>query len=259
MKILWYKRVYDEIINNAKQRLNDTNTYYERHHIIPKSLGGSNTEDNLVYLTAREHFICHMLLVRFTNGYDRHKMLYAINAMMEMKNSGQQERYKISSRFYAQLKSNLTEVYSKNMLENNPMHNDVHKATHAKAMIARQNVGMIGRKHSDETKAKMRDARAKQVITDDTKRKISESTRANAAHPDYVNGCRVGWYITPWGRFKSLTEAAEGQPCTRISIKNWCKINNKQITALTVSRSALFTKDDIEKTYAEIGFGFEEL
>ena len=38
--------------------------YYEKHHILPKCMGGLDTKDNLVYLTAKEHFICHKLLVR---------------------------------------------------------------------------------------------------------------------------------------------------------------------------------------------------
>jgi hypothetical protein len=40
-------------------------TYYEQHHILPKSLYPQYTKDkaNLVLLTAEEHFECHRLLV----------------------------------------------------------------------------------------------------------------------------------------------------------------------------------------------------
>ena len=54
------------------------NGYKERHYIIPKSFGGSNIKDNLVYLTAREHFIAHLLLPKITEGKNRLKMLCAI-------------------------------------------------------------------------------------------------------------------------------------------------------------------------------------
>jgi 5-methylcytosine-specific restriction endonuclease McrA len=37
--------------------------YKEIHHILPKSLGGSNDKSNLVELTAREHYIVHMLIM----------------------------------------------------------------------------------------------------------------------------------------------------------------------------------------------------
>lgn len=58
-----YKRIYTEIINNAKNRPRP-NCYCENHHIIPKSHGGSDDKDNIVALTAREHFIAHWLLMK---------------------------------------------------------------------------------------------------------------------------------------------------------------------------------------------------
>lgn len=45
--------------------------YKERHHIIPKCIGGTNDEDNLIDLYAHEHFIAHELLAKETN----HKQL----------------------------------------------------------------------------------------------------------------------------------------------------------------------------------------
>lgn len=235
--------VYNRIIENARSREVDPSVYYEQHHVIPRSLGGTDAASNLVALTAREHFICHTLLVHMHTGQHKRKMMWALNAMRM-----NEERF--SARLYERMRHEYV----------NPMHDPEAKAKHSAAMQQRVNVGMKGRRHSEETRAKMREARAKQVITEETKRKISETNKRKAAQPDYVNAERVGWYITPWGRFESLTKAAEGQPCTRISIKNWCRINNtKQVKPQTVGQCALFTADDIGKTYAELGFGFEEL
>jgi hypothetical protein len=50
---------------------------HERHHIIPKSIGGSNSKNNIVYLTFREHFLAHWLLIKFTEKEDKKKMQYA--------------------------------------------------------------------------------------------------------------------------------------------------------------------------------------
>ena len=36
--------------------------YTEKHHIIPRSMGGSDEPSNLTVLTGREHFLAHMLL-----------------------------------------------------------------------------------------------------------------------------------------------------------------------------------------------------
>lgn len=71
-----YFHWYHSIIASA--RTIERSGYTESHHILPKSLGGSNAKDNLVELTAREHFICHQLLARFTEGPARSKMLKAI-------------------------------------------------------------------------------------------------------------------------------------------------------------------------------------
>ena len=75
-----YKIWYFSIIENAKTR--PVNGYTERHHIIPRSLGGQDTIENLVSLTAREHFICHLLLVKITEGRNKDKMTAAVWGMV---------------------------------------------------------------------------------------------------------------------------------------------------------------------------------
>lgn len=51
---------------------------HEKHHILPKSLGGSNERSNIVCLTYREHFIAHWLLTKFVKTTDKKKMLHAL-------------------------------------------------------------------------------------------------------------------------------------------------------------------------------------
>lgn len=72
-----YLRLYKTIISNASSR-DAIVGYTEKHHIIPKSFGGDNSKDNLVTLTAREHFLCHRLLTKITTGDYRRKMLSAL-------------------------------------------------------------------------------------------------------------------------------------------------------------------------------------
>lgn len=92
-----YTTWYNLLINNAKNRKIDG--YTEKHHIIPSSLGGTNDDDNLVKLTAREHFICHLLLTKMTTGNDRYKMNYALHMLSNANNIGE-GRYKPTSRIY---------------------------------------------------------------------------------------------------------------------------------------------------------------
>ena len=48
-----YTHWYYDIIDRAKERALSANKYYEKHHIVPKSLGGSNNADNLVKLAKK--------------------------------------------------------------------------------------------------------------------------------------------------------------------------------------------------------------
>jgi hypothetical protein len=57
--------------------------YSEQHHILPKSMGGSNNASNLVRLTGREHFVAHLLLARIYGG----KMWAAVLRMKGGKSS----------------------------------------------------------------------------------------------------------------------------------------------------------------------------
>lgn len=100
-----YLQWYYSIVTRAKSRTLPIDTYVEKHHIVPKSLGGSNAKDNLVKLTAREHFICHLLLPKFTSGKDQISMLHAAWRMCCKSNKGNNKRdYRITSSIYELLR-----------------------------------------------------------------------------------------------------------------------------------------------------------
>ena len=54
--------MYIQRILNIRENKKDDKNYQERHHIIPKCLGGSDDSDNLIYLYAQEHYYAHKLL-----------------------------------------------------------------------------------------------------------------------------------------------------------------------------------------------------
>lgn len=93
-----YHRWYDSLISRAKDR--QLAGYFERHHITPKSLGGLDECDNLVDLTAREHFIAHLLLTKMFDGLDKRKMSYAFSFMLT-KNPKLKSRHRGAARWYA--------------------------------------------------------------------------------------------------------------------------------------------------------------
>lgn len=152
-----YEKWYKSITDFAKHRI--TEDYTEKHHILPKSLGGSDSVTNLVYLTAREHFICHWLLTKiYPEGEEHWKMINAFR-MMRAENP-KQKRYttKITARVYSNLKEEYSALQSKR-----------YKGT---------GNGFYGKKHSEEVKNRISEANKGDKNGSkrpETKKKIAES------------------------------------------------------------------------------------
>lgn len=104
-----YYKLYDSIIE--KRKIDVPTGYTEEHHIIPRSLGGTDDKDNLVKLTAKEHFICHLLLTKMykKESLEYYKMCHAF--MLMMIQSDNQQRY-ITGRKYEKLKMTFSERMS---------------------------------------------------------------------------------------------------------------------------------------------------
>ena len=103
-----YQLIHNNIIEKARNR--PIKGYVEKHHIIPKCMGGTNDSENLVNLTAREHFIIHKLLVEIYP--DNNPLRYGLWMMANGCTSKTQKRnYKISSREYNRLKLNFSKTH----------------------------------------------------------------------------------------------------------------------------------------------------
>lgn len=81
-----YLNIYKQLI---QKRLNQpaTTQYVQKHHIVPRSIDPSKTYDknNIVVLSAREHYIAHALLVKITNNSkDKSKYYKMLCAYMSM-------------------------------------------------------------------------------------------------------------------------------------------------------------------------------
>jgi hypothetical protein len=108
-----YTKHYYLLINKAKSK-NVESKIYQKHHIVPKSLGGSDSLTNLVKLTPREHYIAHLLLTKMTDGINKQKMFFAFVAMNSL-NRGDSKH--INSRFFERCMVTLSKMLSG---ENNP-------------------------------------------------------------------------------------------------------------------------------------------
>lgn len=192
-----YKRWYDAIILNAQNRT--LIGYCEEHHIIPRSLGGNDAKENLVNLTAKEHFICHWLLMKFTEGNDKMKMSYAFWMMIHATNIHQQNRYKINARTYQNIKESLKEVFVKQHLGRK--FSEEHKRKISETRKNRIASGQIvvnadktkykiiaekrrGTKTSEETKKKIGSKHKGKKISEEQKQRLSEFNKGKKVSPE---------------------------------------------------------------------------
>jgi len=136
-----YLKHYNKLIERARNRKLDC--YKERHHIIPRCLGGSNDQSNLADLTGREHFIAHLLLVKI---YPKEPGLVCAAWMMSCKGRGQEGR--INNKRYEWLK---------------------------KKMAREKSILYTGRKYSEATKLKISKAKKGKKFTEEHKAKLSKS------------------------------------------------------------------------------------
>lgn len=135
-----YKKIYNDIIDRSKMR--DIPAHYESHHILPKCLGGPNTKSNIVKLTPREHFICHLLLTKMYQGEQRQKMFFAFYRLSN--------RYKQkNSRFYETAKKQVKLALSK-------IHSGKTISESHKQAIRKKCRGMVGKNHSPTAIASMK-------------------------------------------------------------------------------------------------------
>ena len=141
----WYTNVYFSLVARIQSesrtklpKISDDYVYYERHHILPRSLGGSDENSNLVLLTAREHVICHWLLTKMCLTKDDERKM--VNAYFKMACVGP-DHQRVPARLYARI---------------------------------REQRSMLG--HSDETRQKMKESRAKRPpVSDETREKMRQS------------------------------------------------------------------------------------
>ena len=147
----------------------DNISYSEKHHILPKSLGGDNSKSNIVRIPGRVHFICHKLLARMmVDSKHRKNMIHALN-MLAKANNKDQSRHQISSKEYEVIRKQLSESM---MGENNPMFGKP---------APNRNIT-----HTDETRKKLSEINLKHFSTHPGTRlgaKVSDETREKQKGP----------------------------------------------------------------------------
>jgi hypothetical protein len=159
-----YEKIYNQIVTYRQESC--PVGYKEKHHILPKCMNGSNSKDNLVYLTSREHYVCHKLLTKFVADQFKQKMIYAWHMMMTVDKGNR--KLHISSHDYQILKIKISaERLGKSLSAE----------TKEKMSIKAQgkNNPFYGKRHTKETKDKISTFQLNKEVSLETRKKMSQS------------------------------------------------------------------------------------
>lgn len=136
-----YKNIYDQLIENALNR--EIDGYTENHHIIPRCMGGTDDDSNLIRLTSKEHFIAHHLLWK---EYRTTKLAHAFFMMTII--SSNQSRY-VNARLYEKAKQAHIEALKISMKGEG---NNFYGRKHNKESLEKISAANKGKKHTQEFK-----------------------------------------------------------------------------------------------------------
>lgn len=263
-----YTRYYFSIIDRAKNR--KINNYYEKHHIIPDCFyinrkrkgpkgtlsGDPNDSENIVKLTAREHFVCHLLLTKMVLGQQRIQMYYAIWSLINRGMHTKKENVAcFNSHTYEICKHNFSEASSllhRNKTVSNETREKLSRAklgttlseqtklkiskklsgkkhtTDTKKKISNSNIGKHstkGRKHSDETKRKISEGNKGKImppVSKETKAKISAAGIGRQHSKDHIikrikTRKQNGHYKNKKQTIERMKKSAAGRPKIKCS------------------------------------------
>ena len=205
-----YTKLYYKIIDRASTRILDPSVYSEKHHVIPECFfinrkrkgplgwlqGDPDDPKNIVSLTAKEHYICHVLLTKMTEGKGKSKMWIGLRWILIGKSKNHNRNYKITSKIYEKVKIECANIFSNNA---KIQHTGKTRSQETKDKISN---ALTGKKKSPEHAAKNRQAQInrnykhspeiielirqnslKQIVTDETRIKISKATLGKKKKP----------------------------------------------------------------------------
>lgn len=179
-----YFNWYQSLVLKAKNRTLKNTVYQEKHHIIPKCLGGNDYPDNLISLTLREHYIAHLLLSKMYEGEAKRKMYYGLWRMLlnfKTRNSRVFELYRqkyINESLKTQI---ITDEFRQKVSKNTKgvKKTITEKVLNKNKRLKEQMMGfgnpMYGRKQSETTKKLMSEKRKAYFNDPDNRKKQKEA------------------------------------------------------------------------------------
>lgn len=226
----WYIKTYNNLVKTRREmrgwkkarNYREYSDYLEKHHIIPKCMGGKNEEDNYVLFTYREHIIAHHLLHRIFP--ENHKLALAYLGMIYMN-----PNRKVGKGVYKIVNGKEVPYTTRDLEE-------------IRKLVAEKNrIEKTGVKYSDEVKRKLSEMRMGHEVKETTRQKISEA--------------RVGMEFTEEHK-KNISKSHKGM---KLSEETKKKVSENSVTKREILGPNGETYDSIKNCAKALGITVDAL
>lgn len=225
-----YTKLYYNIVDRAKQRILNSDIYTEKHHIIPECffinrkrkgapgwlIGDPDDINNIVQLTAKEHYLCHVLLTKMTVGKAKSKMCNALWRFVSGKSQIIKRHCKVTSRIYETVKIQISKdaairahATHSGMKRSEITKKKISNANKGKKRTPEQNAANSERQlasnyqHNQQTIEKIRQASVGREVSVTTREKISNALTGRKGKPWSVETREKMKKRIPWNKGKT--------------------------------------------------------
>lgn len=161
-----YRRIYDILIERARGRA--VTGYIERHHVIPRCIGGSDNSENIVALTPEEHYVAHQLLVKIHPG--KRNLVFALKLMSG--NNGRQGTR--NNKLYGWHRRRFVEAHRSSQTGRKVIRTPAQKEA-LRTKLSSIRIGKKRRPHTEENKRKIGNANRGKIRSQEQRRELSEA------------------------------------------------------------------------------------
>jgi len=160
---------YNEFINKCKNK-NYLDLIVQKHHIIPKSNGGNDSEENIVYLSVHDHFWAHVYYAIDTGKCKTAPglILHTYCAKKDFSENEWDDAVKVAYELQSELMKNLKR-------RKGWKHSEETKQKMSKKALG--NKRSLGRKDSNEVKEKRASSLRGRKNSEESKNKMSLSAK----------------------------------------------------------------------------------
>ncbi len=252
-----YARIYREFISDRLAKQPEAPTYFERHHIIPRALGGGNGPENLIRLTPEDHIFAHILLAKAYGGramwaavkfiFGQHRRRNGVPTRREIRLAAKaREEFAISNRgpnncnfgkpISDAQKSKLRAANLGRKLS------PEHRAKIAAKMTGKPGPN-LGRKWSAEVVEKLRAASTGKLHSEQAKLRISESLTGRTLTPEH----RAKLSISKAGVPRQWVATQETRRKLSVAMTGRAVSDETRQAIALANRSRVVTKETREK------------